>query len=175
MYKYIILTDILSTLCGGITMYKTENIKENGQNQDQSLFEDLECRYGFAMAQDIIDQLKKAENLNKKVSGPINYMAAKALSEAAEIYRLETKTALSRYKNWQNAKGAAMKDVIDMEGAFLKKELQRSFQFYRRFHKAFFVTYRQAIETYKTGTYAPKQDEIRVQEAWDKTTLDMAA
>ena len=156
----------------------TENINKIDkidQNNGQGLFEDLERRYGPAMAQEIIDQLKKAENLNKKVSGSIDYMAAKAMSEAAEIYRREAKTALSRYRNWQHAKGAAMKGVIDMEGAFLKKEFQRSFEFYRRFHKAFFITYRQAMQTYKTGTYIPSKKNTHIQNVWEKTTMGMAA
>ncbi len=157
----------------------TETIQKNdktGQNQDQSLFEDLERRYGFAMAQEIMDQLKKAENLHKKVSGSIDYMSAKALSEAAEIYRQDAKLALRRYKNWQASRGEAMKGVIDMEGAFLKKEFQRSFDFYRRFNKAFFITYRQAMQTYKTGAYVPyKQDNTSIQDSWDSTTMKMVA
>lgn len=63
------------------TIQKTD---KTGQNQDQTLFDDLERRYGPAMAQEIIDQLKKAENLKKSVSSPVEYIAVKALTLITE-------------------------------------------------------------------------------------------
>lgn len=150
--------------------------KKTNENRDLDLFEDLEHRFGPGMAQQIIDELKKAENLNKKVAGGIDYLGAKALSEAAEIYLREAKTTLSRYRNWKDGCGIALEGVVDMEGAFLKKEFQRSFDFYRRFNRGFFIVYRQAMQTYKVGSYVPyKQKKIRLNEVWDNTTTQMAA
>ena len=68
-----------------------------------------------------------------------------------------------------------MKDVVDMEGAFLKKEFQRSFEFYRRFNRGFFTVYRQAMQAYKVKAYAPYTKKGRLNEAWENTTMLMAA
>jgi hypothetical protein len=153
----------------------TEIFKENTKKDDFALFEDLERRFGPAMAQQIMDELKKAEK-PKKVASGIDYMGAKTLSEASEMYRRDAQTALRRYKIWKGGCGLAMKDVVDMEGVFLKKEFQRSFDFYRRFNKGFFKVYRQAMETYKTGSYVPyKTKKVRLNEVWENTTMLMAA
>lgn len=154
----------------------TENHKENTKKDDFALTEDLERRFGPAMAQQIMDELKKAANPKKVASGSFDYMAAKTLSEASEMYRREAQTALRRYKIWKGECGIAMKDVVDMEGAFLKKEFQRNFDFYRRFNKGFFIIYRQAMQAYKTGSYVPdKTRKLHLNEAWENTTMRMAA
>ncbi len=153
----------------------TETYKENTKKDDFALAEDLERRFGPAMAQQIMDELKKAEK-PKKVASSFDYMGAKTLSEASEIYRREAQASLRRYKIWKGECGIALKDVVDMEGAFLKKEFQRSFDFYRRFNKGFFIIYRQAMQTYKTGSYVPyKIKKLRLNEAWENTTMRMAA
>lgn len=153
----------------------TDINKEFFKKDDLVLIEDLERRFGPAMAQQIMDELKKAEK-PKKVASGIDYMSAKTLSEASEMYRRDAQTALRRYKNWKGECGVAMQDVVDMEGAFLKKEFQRSFDFYRRFNKGFFTVYRQAMQTYKTGSYAPyKAKKVRLNEVWENTTMLMAA
>ena len=149
--------------------------KEIDKKDDSALQEDLERRFGPAMAQQIMDELKKAERPQKVATG-FNYIGAKALSEAAEIYRRDSQVALSRYKNWKDGCGAALKDVVDMEGAYLKKEFQRSFDFYRRFNKGFFTVYRQAMQTYKTGSHVPyKTKKVCLNDAWENTTMLAAA
>ena len=153
----------------------TDINKEFFKKDDLALIEDLERRFGPAMAQEIMDELKKAEK-PKKVASGINYMGAKTLSEAAEMYRRDAQTALRRYKNWKDGWGIDLKDAVDMEGAFLKKEFQRSFDLYRRFHKGFFTVYRQAMQIHKTGSYVPyKTKKVRLNKAWENTTMLMAA
>lgn len=153
----------------------TDINKEFFKTDDLALVEDLERRFGPAMAQQIMDELKKAEK-PKKLAPGIDYMGAKTLSEASEMYRRDAQTALRRYKNWKGECGISMKDVVDMEGAFLKKEFQRSFDFYRRFNKGFFTIYRQAMQTYKTGSYVPyKTKKVRLNEEWENTTMLIAA
>ena len=153
----------------------TAKIDKNGQNYDLMMLEDLERRFGPAMAQQIMDELKKAEN-PKKLASDINYMGAKALSEASEMYRREAQIALRDYRKWKSDKHAVWKDVVDIEGALLKKEFQRNFNFYRRFNKGFFTIYRQAMKTYKTGTYAPyKTKKISLDEVWQNTVMAVAA
>lgn len=150
--------------------------KKIDENQDQALQEDLERRFGPALAQQIMDELKKAENPNKKVAAAVDYIGAKTLSEAAEIYLHDAKTALRRYRYWKDGCGIALKGVVDMEGMFLKKEFKRTFDFYRRFNRGFFIVYRQAMQTYKVGTYVPyKPKKVRLNEVWENTTMLMAA
>lgn len=152
------------------------NDKNTNEKDDLGLFEDLERRFGPGMAQQIMDELKKAENPRKKVAAGFDYIGAKALSEAAEIYLRDAKTALRRYRDWKGGCGIALEGVVDMEGAFLKKEFQRSFDFYRRFNKGFFIVYRQAMQTYKVGSYVPyKTKKVRLNEAWENTSMLMAA
>ena len=112
-----------------------QKIAENGQSLDQIMFEDLEHRYGLAMAQEIIEQLKKAENLQKTALGSADYMGVKALSEAAEIYRQEAKVALKRLKTCRRNKKESSDNIIEFDDAFLQKEFDRSFSFYLRFHR----------------------------------------
>ena len=152
------------------------NDKKDNKNSDFDLLEDLERRFGPAMAQQIMDELKKAENPRKKVAVGFDYIGAKALSEAAEIYLRDAKTALRRYRNWKDGCGIALDGIVDMEGAFLKKEFQRSFDFYRRFNKGFFIVYRQAMQTYKVGANTPyRTKKVRLNDAWENTTMSMAA
>lgn len=149
-------------------MYTIEKINENSKENDIDLFEDLERRFGPAMAQQIMDELKKAEK-PKKVASNIDYMGAKTLSEASEMYRQEAKISLRHYKIWKGQDGTAIKDVVDIEGAFLKKEFQRSFDFYRRFNQGFFTIYRQAMQAYEvkafTANYQTKQSNILIKAA----------
>lgn len=126
-------------------------IEKNYKKDDLALAEDLERRYGPAMAQDILDQLKKAEEDND----PADYMSVKTLSEGEELYRRDAQEALKRLKASNMAKIKARSGVIEFEGAFLLKEFERSFAFYMRFHKGYHVLYRQAMQAYKIKAYVP--------------------
>lgn len=125
---------------------------KNSGGDDLDLRRDLERRYGPAMAQDILDQLKKAEGLCGPESAP-DYLSVKTLSEGEEIYRRDAQEALKRLKAWTHGKGKAPKGVVEFEGTFLLKEFERSFAFYMRFHKSYHVLYRQAMHAYKVKAY----------------------
>lgn len=126
-------------------------IGKNYNKDDLALVEDLERRYGPAMAQDILDQLNKAEG----GSGPADYMSVKTLSEGEELYRRDAQQALKRLKASKMTKIKARSGVIEFERAFLLKEFERSFAFYMRFHKGYHVLYRQAMQAYKIKAYVP--------------------
>lgn len=126
-------------------------IEKKYKKDDLALAEDLERRYGPAMAQDILDQLKKAEGR----SGSADYLSVKTLSEGEEIYRRDAQEALKRLKAWKCGHLQNRKGVIEFEGPFLLKEFERSFSFYLRFHKAYHVLYRQAMQVYKVKAYVP--------------------
>jgi hypothetical protein len=154
-------------------MQRTDKYKESEKFRDLVLIEDLERRYGPAMAQEILDQLKKAEN-PKGNSKPADYFSVKALSEGSEIYRREAQTALKRLKAWKNENQNARDDVVGLEGIFLQREFEKSFSFFLRFNRGYHVLYRQAMEAYKVRAYAPYK-EIRVNEADQTTIMSKAA
>jgi hypothetical protein len=135
-------------------MYIIESIDKPNKGSNTALREDLERRYGPAMAQDILDQLKKAEGLCGPKSAP-DYLSVKTLSEGEEMYRRDAQEALKRLKVWKRGRTESRKGVVEFEGAFLLKEFERSFAFYMRFHKGYHVLYRQAMQAYKVKAYVP--------------------
>ena len=135
-------------------MYIIESIDKTYKGNDTALREDLERRYGPAMAQDILDQIKKAEGLCGPESAP-DYLSVKTLSEGEEMYRRDAQKALKRLKAWKRGHSETRNGVIELEGAFLLKEFERSFAFYLRFHKGYHVLYRQAMQAYKVKAYVP--------------------
>ena len=128
-----------------------ENIEKTYKGNDLALREDLERRYGPAMAQDILDQLKKAD----ASKGTADYLSVKTLSEGEEMYRRDAQEALKRLKTWKRGKAESREGVVEFEGPFLQKEFERSFSFYLRFHKGYHVLYRQAMQAYKVKAYVP--------------------
>jgi len=129
-------------------------IEKTYKGDDLTLREDLERRYGPAMAQDILDQLKKAEGVCASKTAP-DYLSVKMLSEGEEMYRRDAQEALKRLKAWKRGKVEARKGIVEFEGPFLQKEFERSFGFYLRFHKGYHVLYRQAMQAYKVKAYVP--------------------
>lgn len=128
-----------------------ESIEKTYKGNDAALKEDLERRYGPAMAQDILDQIKKADASN----GPADYLSVKTLSEGEEMYRRDAQEALKRLKAWKRGQTQTRKGVVEFEGPFLLKEFERSFAFYLRFHRGYHVLYRQAMRAYKVKAYVP--------------------
>jgi hypothetical protein len=128
-----------------------ESIDKTYKGNDSALKEDLERRYGPAMAQDILDQIKKADASNAHA----DYLSVKTLSEGEEMYRRDAQKALKRLKAWKCGQTESRKGVVEFEGAFLLKEFERSFAFYLRFHRGYHVLYRQAMEAYKIKAYVP--------------------
>jgi len=69
--------------------------KKQTKNADYSILqEELETRYGPAMAQEIIDQVKKTEKTNEMP----DYMNFHAMSEILENLRQETQKSLKSLK-----------------------------------------------------------------------------
>ena len=149
-------------------MYIIESIDKTYKGNDTALREDLERRYGPAMAQDILDQLKKAEGVCGTQTAP-DYLSVKALSEGEEMYRRDAQEALKRLKASKRGQKVSRVGVVEFEGAFLLKEFERSFAFYMRFHKGYHVLYRQAMQAYKVKAYVPayqiEQDHTVLQAA----------
>lgn len=148
-------------------------IEKNKRSDDTALREDLERRYGPAMAQDIMDQLKKADSINKGLNTCADYCSVKALSEGAEIYRHEAQATLKRLKMWICNHDDAKPGIVDWDYAFLKSQFEKNFSFYLRFNRSFHILYRQAMEAYKvTGAYPYKEVHI---DQTEQTTINQAA
>ena len=155
----------------------TEIVKKFLNKDDLALMEDLERRYTApGVAQHIFDQIKKAESRDQGTETKIDYMSAKAISEAGELYRKEAQETLKRLKVIKRNSLNAANDVVKWEDKALEKEFRKFFDFFLRCNKAYFVIYRQAMKTYKTGTYVPyKPKKISLDEAWQNTVMNVAA
>jgi len=127
-------------------MYRTEN----KENLDVSrLQEELERQYGPAVAQDIIDRIKKNGNTAKTP----DYMDVKAMSELQERFRAQAMMAVWRLKAWRKgqSKPAFQENLIQLEGAFLQRQCEDAIKLYRQAHKTYFAMYREAMASFIIG------------------------
>ncbi len=156
----------------------TDNIKKFFSKDDQELIKDLEHRYSApGVAQQVFDQIKKAEALNQKTNEKIDFMSVKAISEAGEVYRKEAQELLKRLKTMKRYSRKAANDVVKWEDKALEKEFKKFFNFFLRCNKAYWILYRQGMQTYKTGTYVPYEPKkvSLLDQAWQNTVMAVAA
>lgn len=127
-------------------MYQTEN-KEN--LDVQRLQEELEKQYGPAVAQDIIDRIRKTGNLKKTP----DYMDVKAMSELQERFRAQAMMAVWRLREWRKrqTKQAYHQNLVQLEGAFLQRQCEDAIKLYRQANKTYFVMYREAMSALIVG------------------------
>jgi hypothetical protein len=111
----------------------------------QALQDELERRYGPALAQDIVDQIRKTEAPDF-IPG---YVAVKAASEVLELFRGETREALRKLKGSRTTK-AANDDgrLVSLETARLRHEFERLFDLYFLSQRGFYRIYRKAMSAY---------------------------
>ena len=117
---------------------------ENKENLDiQTLQDDLEKQYGPAVAQDIADRLRKTGNAGKTP----DYMDVKAMSELQEKFRAQAMMAVWRLKEWRKAqhKSIFQKNLVQLEGVFLKRQCEDAIKLYRHANKSYFAMYREAM------------------------------
>jgi len=121
--------------------------KKQTKNADYSILqEELETRYGPAMAQEIIDQVKKTEKTNEMP----DYMNFHAMSEILENLRQETQKSLKSLKLLRKT-GQTQKQgrgVINFEETKSQAEFERLFALYCKAQKAFYRMYRSATAAY---------------------------
>ena len=121
--------------------------KKQTKNADYSILqEELETRYGPAMAQEIIDQVKKTEKTNEMP----DYMNFHAMSEILENLRQETQKSLKSLKLLRKT-GQTQKQgrgVINFEETKSQAEFERLFALYCKAQKAFYRMYRSAMAAY---------------------------
>lgn len=124
---------------------------ENKENSDlQKLQQELEQKYGPAVAQDIADRLRKSGHGAKAP----DYMDVKAMSELQEKFRAQAMMAVWRLKEWRNAqtKKALDRNLIVLEGAFLRRQCEDAVKLYRHAHKTYFRMYREAMAAIVVGS-----------------------
>jgi hypothetical protein len=134
-------------------------ITENKDNFDiQTLQDDLEKQYGPAVAQDIADRLRRNGNANKTP----DYMDVKAMSELQEKFRAQAMMAVWRLKEWRKAqhKNVFQKNLVQLEGVFLKRQCEDAIKLYRHANKSYFTMYREAMAFLTLG---PAQFELATQ------------
>jgi len=131
----------------------SNTIKNDQEMSLQVLYEELETRYGAGLAQAIIDQIKKADDQNTKP----DFMAVKAVSEALELFRGETREIVRKLKNLEISNLSA--DIANLEEKRLQNNLERLFDCYWVTQQAFYTLYKRALkicevpETYRYDKY----------------------
>ena len=82
---------------------------------------------------------------------------------------------LERLKTWKRRHVNKQHDIVEWDGAFLQRQFERKHRFYMRFHKSYFILYRQAIDAYRLiGVTASPYKEVRHDQA-EQTSLSQAA
>lgn len=116
----------------------------------QKLQEQLESQYGPAVAQDIIDRLRKTGNVAKTP----DYMDVKAMSELQERFRAQAMLAVWRLKEWRKAQAekSTYENLIQLEGTFLARQCEDAVKLYRQANKSYYRMYREAMAAFIIGT-----------------------
>lgn len=130
------------------------NTKTDKEMNEQAFYEELELRYGPALAQDIIEQIKKTEDQDNKA----DYMAVKALSEVLEVFRCDAQEILKQIRTAK--KSGLPAEVANLTEKRLENELKNIFSCYWIAQHAFYTLYAKALkicevpETYRYDRYS---------------------
>lgn len=131
----------------------SNTFKKDQEQGYLALYEELEVRYGAPMAQEIVDQIKKADEQDNKV----DFMPVKAISEALELFRGESRQIVKKLKE-AKLKGFS-DDIASLEEKRLQNELEHIFNCYWLSQQAFYKLYDKAMkicevpETYRYDRY----------------------
>jgi hypothetical protein len=126
---------------------------ENKENLDiQRLQDELEKQYGPAVAQDIVDRIRK----NGPIAKTPEYMDVKAMSELQERFRAQAMMAVWRLKEWRKTQTKPMyhQNLVQLEGVFLQRQCEDAIALYRLANKSYFAMYREAMAALTTPAFA---------------------
>lgn len=112
---------------------------------------ELEKRYGAAVAQGIIDQIKRTE---KETSTP-DYMVVKACSEMTELFREDAQKLLAKIKDYKAHRPVQSGNLTDLDAKRLEMEFRRVFRLYWVSMKLFYSLYRAALLGYRAKIASP--------------------
>jgi len=112
------------------------------------LQEELESKYGPAVAQDIIDRLNKTPQ--KSAAKAPDYMDVKAMSELTERHRAAAMMIVWKLKEFRKSQNKinAPKNITQLEGAQLTRQCQDAISLYRLSHQTYFQMYRDALAAF---------------------------
>lgn len=118
-----------------------KRVKSNRLNErdHEVLFEELEKRYGAAVAQGIIDQIKRVEG-GEQVT---DYMVVKAFSETMNLFRGEAQGLLHEIRGLRERRDGT--NLRYMEERRLETEFKRIFRLYWISMKLFYPLYGAAL------------------------------
>ena len=131
--------------------------KQQAQSRNQDLQEELESRYGPAIAQQTVDEINKAE----KTAHVPDFMAVKAVSETMELFREEAQKAL---RNLKGRRKAANDDVANLDEKRARQEFEKLFGLYIAAQHNFYEMYRKAMTAHL--------EEIPTWKKYKKTNQD---
>lgn len=127
---------------------------ENKENSDaQKLQDELEIKYGPAVAQDIADRLRKSGN----VARTPDYMDVKAMSELQERFRAQAMIAVWRLREWRQSHAQSHpQNLIQLEGVFLKRQCEDAIKLYRLATTNYHRMYAEAMASFTNApSYRP--------------------
>ena len=127
------------------------------QNEYWALQEELEQRYGPGLAQEIIDQIKKADDPDDVPP----YMAVKTLSEATEIFRKDTRQKVKEVRTSKDIKKASAKNVISFSAERQMRELEHMLALYFQCQQTFYRLYRKTLAAYIEEMPGQKRYQLR--------------
>jgi len=119
---------------------QTINRNKKPKPDYQDLQDELEERYGPDLAQQIVDEIRKVERSDFEP----NYTGAKAVSEALELFRGETREVLRRLQKHRSAVESggihrlAGANVADLETERLRIEFEKLFNLYFQAQKGYY-------------------------------------
>ena len=122
----------------------SNTLKEKQENSLLALYEELEVRFGPALAQSIVGEIKKVNEGDQ--DNDQDYMAAKALSEVVELFRRETRNTLKAFKAAQDRINGLPKNIPSLAGERARRDLERKLACYYIAQKAFYTLYRRALK-----------------------------
>jgi len=116
----------------------SNTIKKNEEQGYQALYEELEGRYGAPIAQEIVYQIKKADDQSHNP----DFMPVKAVSEALELFRDENREIVKKLKEMDEDQN----NLTDLNKARFQKRLQTLFNCYWLTQQGFYKLYNKAIK-----------------------------
>ncbi len=127
------------------------NTRINTAEEDnQTLFDELEKRYGGAVAQEIIDQIAKTRATRSTPS----YMLVKACSEMLELFRDEAKSKLLELRQHKTNWVQYGSNVTPLPNPALEADFRKIYRAYWISMKAFHAFYEQALSEARKPKYS---------------------
>lgn len=144
-------------------MYSIERKPESGLGRLQ---DELETKYGPAVAQDVVDRIRKAEALSVPARKP-DYMDVKALSELAERFRGQAMMAVWKLRTWRTAESriSCAGNLVELEGVFLQRQCEDAIILYRQANKAYWSAFRDAMAFYAARSSTADLEARHIKEA----------